>query len=108
MLVLLSAWRHTNYLLPVEERMSLTFEKAAVSITLTSLTNAIAFAVGMYTSFLSIQLFCAYTGLAVVFCYINTVTFLAACMVLSGRREAKNHHAIVTCKKATPKEYVGK
>jgi predicted RND superfamily exporter protein len=106
MFVLLSSWRHTSYLLPVEERMAATFEQAAVSITLTSLTDVLAFGIGAYTSFLSIELFCAYTGLAVVFCYINTITFLAAVMALSGRNEEKNMHEFA-CRKATPKEAAG-
>lgn len=106
MFILISSWRHTNYLLPVKDRMAETFETAAVSITLTSVTNILAFAIGSYTSFLSIQLFCAYTGVAVLFCYINTITFFGAVLVFSGRREQSNRH-VFSCKKAIPKEEAG-
>ena len=106
MFILVSSWRHTSYLLSVEERMGKTCENAAVSITLTTLTDALAFGIGAYTSFLSIELFCLYTLMAVVFCYVYTITFLLSCMVFSGRREAQNKH-VFTCRKATPVEHAG-
>lgn len=61
MFVILSAWRHTSYILPVEERMGQTFKTAAISITVTSLTDALALATGAITVFR-----------AVSYIYINT------------------------------------
>ena len=46
MFILVSAWRHTSVHLPTEERMALTLKHAAVSITITSVTDALAFGVG--------------------------------------------------------------
>ena len=46
MFVMVSAWRHTSIYLNVEERMGLTMKDAAVSITITSVTDALAFGIG--------------------------------------------------------------
>ena len=45
--VVLSAWRHTDPNLSVEDRMKECYKEAAVSITITSLTNVLSFAVGV-------------------------------------------------------------
>lgn len=44
--VVLSAWRHTDSKESVEERMKECYKEAAVSITITSLTNILSFFVG--------------------------------------------------------------
>jgi hypothetical protein len=60
--VMLGAWRRTSVHTPVPERMSASFEDAAVSITITSVTNMISFWIGVITPFPSVQIFCIYTG----------------------------------------------
>lgn len=77
--------------------MGETFKSAAVSITLTSITDALAFGIGAVSTFRSITLFCAYSGVAVLFSYVYAVTFFAACLTYSGRREEANKHP-ATCK----------
>ena len=44
--ILISAWRYTSTKLSVEERTGQTLQSAAVSITITSITDALAFAIG--------------------------------------------------------------
>ena len=53
--ILLSAWRATPTNESMERRMHETFADAAVSITVTSLTDLISFAVGCATPFPSVQ-----------------------------------------------------
>lgn len=60
--VMLGAWRRTSSHASVPERMSETFKEAAVSITITSLTDMLSFWVGVITSFPSVRIFCIYTG----------------------------------------------
>ena len=57
---------------------------------------------GAITAFRSVQLFCAYTGVAVIFAYIYMITFTGGILVFSGRREANNRHG-VTLRKIKPK-----
>ena len=60
--VMLGAWRRTSIHAPVEERMSEAFRDAAVSITITSVTDMLSFFVGVITPFPCVRIFCIYTG----------------------------------------------
>ena len=60
--VMLAAWRRTRIDLPVSDRMRESFSEAAVSITITSLTNIISFFVGVITNIPCVRIFCLYTG----------------------------------------------
>ena len=72
------------------ERMSLvertvdTFSDAGVSITVTSLTDAISFGVGCMTTFPSVQMFCVYAVVAVAFVYVYQLTFFAGIINTRG------------------------
>ncbi|XP_023210986.1 patched domain-containing protein 3-like [Centruroides sculpturatus] len=73
--VLIANWRITDPNDNVVNRLRNTYREAAVSITLTSLTNFLAYCVGMTTSF-------------------PLITFFGACMAISGYREEKGLHPI--------------
>ncbi|KAL7883557.1 hypothetical protein SRHO_G00012150 [Serrasalmus rhombeus] len=96
MFIMISCWQKTNVHEEVEKRMAKTYEEAAVSITITTLTNILAFYIGLMTSFPSVQSFCTYTGTAILFCYIYNITFFGAFLALNGRREKSNRHWL-TC-----------
>ena len=100
--VMLGAWRRTSLHAPVPERMSETFKDAAVSITITSLTDMFSFWVGVITPFPSVRIFCVYTGASVAFTYAWHVTLFGACMAISGYAERQNRHAL-TCLPVIPK-----
>ncbi|XP_033126912.1 patched domain-containing protein 3-like [Anneissia japonica] len=102
MFILVAAWRKTSIRAPIEKRTGEAMEEAALSITITSLTNTLAFAFGSISPFPAVQAFCLYTGVAVMFDFIYQVTFFSAFMVLTGKRERANRHAL-TCKKVVPK-----
>lgn len=89
---MLAAWRRTSVKLSVPERMGHMLSEAAVSITITSLTDMISFWIGVISPFPSVRIFCAYSGLAVAFTYIWHITFFAGCMAVSGYCEHKNLH----------------
>lgn len=55
--VLLAAWRRTNPTMSVPKRLSYTYAEAAVSITITSLTNFISFMIGIITPFPSVSFY---------------------------------------------------
>ncbi|KFV83748.1 Patched domain-containing protein 3, partial [Struthio camelus australis] len=77
-------------------RMAETYAEAAVSVTITTLTDVLAFFIGTWTAFPSVRSFCLYTGTAFVFCYIYTMTFFGAILVLNHKREKGNRHWL-TC-----------
>lgn len=95
MFILLAAWRKTtgsSAQTMMADRMAATFADAGVSITVwrvsaraytcvygqvTSTTSALSFAVGCFATFPSVQIFCVYATVAVVFVYVYQLTFFA-------------------------------
>ncbi|XP_071953550.1 patched domain-containing protein 3-like [Antedon mediterranea] len=102
MFIMMASWKNTNPRLPVDTRTSLTLSDAALSITITSLTDTLVFVVGAFSPFPAVSYFSILTGSAVFFDYIYQITFFAGCMVISGRREAASRHSIFCCVKVKP------
>jgi len=100
--VMLSAWRRSPTHSTIPERMGLAYSEAAVSITVTSVTDFLSFFAGVITPFPCVRIFCIYTGTAVGFIYVWQLTFFGACLALSGYAEKKNLHGMV-CIPTTPK-----
>ncbi|ESO12453.1 hypothetical protein HELRODRAFT_93299 [Helobdella robusta] len=86
MLQLLIEWRKVSATSTQDERLSNTLRSAAVSITITSLTDLLAFCIGATSPFLSVRNFCACSGLGIFLCYMNQLTFFSGCIVLISRR----------------------
>ncbi|XP_069633695.1 patched domain-containing protein 3 [Haliaeetus albicilla] len=80
----------------VKSLLAETYTEAALSVTITTLTDVLAFFIGVWTAFPSVRSFCLYTGTAFVFCYIYTLTFFGAVIVLNYKREQGNRHWL-TC-----------
>ncbi|RZF35136.1 hypothetical protein LSTR_LSTR009442 [Laodelphax striatellus] len=104
---MLAAWRRTSVTHPVEERMARTMSDAAVSITITSVTDIVSLTIGILSPFPAIQIFCLYSSFAVAFIFVWHITFFAACMAVSGYSEQDNRHSI-TCIKVEPLSLSGK
>ncbi|XP_077994794.1 patched domain-containing protein 3-like [Glandiceps talaboti] len=102
MFIMIASWRTTSPRLSVAERLGETFSEAALSITITSLTDALAFGVGAISNFPSVRIFCCYCGVAIVFDYLYQITFFGGCMALIGHREKENRHCI-TMKRVFPR-----
>ncbi|XP_073728789.1 patched domain-containing protein 3-like [Misgurnus anguillicaudatus] len=96
MFIMISCWQKTEVHKAVELRLAETYKEAGVSITITTLTDVLAFYIGLMTPFRSVQSFCMYTSTALLFCYIFNITFFGACLALNGRREKGNRHWL-TC-----------
>ncbi|XP_067285708.1 patched domain-containing protein 3-like [Pseudorasbora parva] len=98
MFIMISSWQKTDVNKAVEIRLAETYKDAGVSITITTLTDVLAFYIGLMTPFRSVQSFCMYTSTALLFCFIFNITFFGACLALNGRREKGNRHWL-TCMK---------
>ncbi|XP_035527282.1 patched domain-containing protein 3 [Morone saxatilis] len=98
MFIMISCWQRTRVLDNVPGRLAETYKDAAVSISITTLTDALALFLGYSSPFGSVQAFCLYAGISICFCYLYSITFLGACMALNGQREAENKHWF-TCAK---------
>ncbi|XP_071847790.1 patched domain-containing protein 3-like isoform X3 [Apostichopus japonicus] len=103
MFIMVSAWRRTDRYATVEDRMSTALSEAAISITITSLTDFLGFCVAAITPLPAVRSFCLYTGVVILLDFVFQVTFFASMMVFSGRREAQNRHCY-TCREVLPPE----
>lgn len=99
MFIMVSCWRRTRVRDSVPDRLAGVYGEAGVSISITTLTNALALLVGYSSPFGSVRSFCLYAGVSVCFCFLYCITFLGGCMALDGRREAKDQHWF-TCGRA--------
>ncbi|KAH9515398.1 hypothetical protein Btru_014364, partial [Bulinus truncatus] len=94
MFLLMGSWSEITAArgLSIPERIGHVFKKAGVGITITSLTDCLAFAVGSMSAFTSVKNFCIYTGVGVLLCYVCNATFFAACLTYHGRRVYSKRH----------------
>ncbi|XP_072018135.1 patched domain-containing protein 3-like [Amphiura filiformis] len=95
MFIMIAAWRKTNVRAKAKGRLQTAFSEAATSITITSVTDVLAFCIGAITPFRSVQIFCIYTGVAVAFTYTYQITFFGACMYIDGLREQHHLNGII-------------
>lgn len=82
---------------PIPERIADTLAHAGVSITVTSLTDIVAFAVGASTVLPALQSFCLYACVGILFIYLFQATFFVACIVYDERRRDASRDACVCC-----------
>ncbi|XP_023211816.1 patched domain-containing protein 3-like [Centruroides sculpturatus] len=90
--VMIACWRITDSKKVVAKRMKDTYSNAAVSITITSLTNVASYCIAMTAPFPIVRLFCSYAATCVGFTYLYQITFFGGCLALSGYREEKGLH----------------
>ncbi|XP_063777758.1 patched domain-containing protein 3-like [Pseudophryne corroboree] len=95
MFIMISSWQQTKVKSKVEERMAETYTEAAVSITITTLTDVLALYIGIMTPFQSVKSFCIYAGTSLLFCFLYNITFFGAFLALNGRREESNRHWLI-------------
>jgi hypothetical protein len=62
MFIIYSAFMHTDENASTKLRISETLKKSGVSVTITSVTDFVAFLIGLTADFRSVQIFCVYAG----------------------------------------------
>ncbi|CAG0912884.1 unnamed protein product [Notodromas monacha] len=102
--LMLAAWRKTSVHASVEHRVQETYAEAAVSMTITSLTNVLSFLIGATSSFRVLNIFCMYSGLSILFLYLYQITFFGGWMAFYGRLEKANRHTFTMRKIITYNE----
>lgn len=96
--VFLAAWRRTDRKDNVPNRLGKVYSESAIAVTITSLTNFIAFSSGILSQYRMVNYFCLYSSAAVVFCYIYQLTFVGAFMAIFGYLEEKKKHSLLFMK----------
>ncbi|XP_056013209.1 patched domain-containing protein 3-like [Ostrea edulis] len=88
----------------IKDRMKYMLKKSGVAITITSITDLLAFTIGATSVFVGIRNFCIYTGVAVFFCYLNQLFFLCPAICLNERRTQQKRH-FLCCFRTKSKEF---
>ncbi|KAK0429465.1 hypothetical protein QR680_011394 [Steinernema hermaphroditum] len=94
MFLMVAAVRHTNRALETSVRIGECMSDAAVSMLITSLTDAFSFGVGTITTIPAVQIFCIYTCLALSLTYVYQITFFAGLLSLFTQWESEGLHSI--------------
>ncbi|UYV60397.1 daf-6 [Cordylochernes scorpioides] len=92
--IFLAAWRTTDPKDSVERRLAVTYEKSAVSVTLTSITNCASFLACTTMPFMATRIFGLYAVASCAIVYVNQITFMGGLMALLGRLEAAGYHGM--------------
>jgi len=106
--VMLASWRRTSPHDPVPKRMGEAYAEAAVSITITSITDMLSFWVGVTTPFPCVQIFSVYSGTAVIATYLWHIFFFGGAIAVSGYHEEQNRHSLFWWIESIPKSKAGK
>ncbi|KAK6045010.1 hypothetical protein COOONC_17485 [Cooperia oncophora] len=67
---------------------------AAVSISITTLTDALAFLIGAIAPLPAVKYFCFYSCAAIIFIFFFCLTMFVACLSLQGRLEKRNRNSL--------------
>lgn len=100
MFVIVQCWSNLNKeemkrSLPV--RIGLTMKHAGVSITITSVTDFAAFAVGATTVLPSLRSFCIYSAVGILATYIFQASFFVAWLTLDQKRIESHRDGMIPC-----------
>ena len=118
--LMLAAWHDTDRHLPYEQRIRQTMRHAAVSISITSLTDALAFMIGAIAPLpavsklipprehkFQVMYFCYYSCAAICFIFLYCVSIFTAFLSLQARWEETSKNSI-TGVEIIPFQKIGK
>jgi len=71
--------------------------RAGASITVTSLTDLVAFAISSSSALPALASFCAYASINIFFLWALSATFFVACMVIDEKRQRDNRRDCLCC-----------
>ncbi|CAP27852.2 Protein CBR-PTR-17 [Caenorhabditis briggsae] len=103
--LMLAAWHETDRNLPYEKRIEKSMRHAAVSISITSLTDALAFIIGSIAPLPAVMYFCYYSSAAILFIFLYCLTMFVAFLALQGKREQELRHSVTGGKTRDLEDY---
>jgi predicted RND superfamily exporter protein len=106
MFVLIAALESTDKNLPIQERMGQAMGRAGVSITVTSLTDLFAFALGSSSQLPALATFCVFAAIGITADFLLQISFFSAFMTLDSMRETKGKVDCCPCCCPPPKQEI--
>ena len=82
---------------PLEERIGLAMRVCGMSITLTSITDFVAFELGALSTSPGVGYFCHYAAAAIMMDYILQITAFVACLYWDTKRVERQHPDCSCC-----------
>lgn len=81
----------------ITKRCARALARAGASITVTSMTDLVAFGISASSALPALASFCAYASFGILFLWIFAATFFSATMVLDERRQRDNRRECLCC-----------
>ncbi|XP_074095417.1 patched domain-containing protein 3 isoform X1 [Cotesia typhae] len=82
---------------PIEERIGRMLSQAGAAISITSLTDVVAFIIGATTILPSLESFCIYAAVGVLVTFLLQVTFFVAAFTLDIKRIESKRNGVIPC-----------
>ena len=86
-----------HYSLSLDERIGLAMKHSGVAITITSMTDFLAFGIGATSALPALANFCAYSAFSICAVFLNMASFFLACLVIDQRRIDAKRDGIFCC-----------
>ena len=84
----------------IPDKLARTLTNSGVAITVTSLTDLLAFAIGASTTVPALKAFCVFCGVGILIVYLYQITFFSAWLVIDQRRMLEQRNACLPCLKS--------
>ncbi|GMI35690.1 hypothetical protein TeGR_g6422 [Tetraparma gracilis] len=97
MFIITDAFAREPRSLPLENRVANALGEVGPSITLTSVTDFLAFGIGAFIDLPAISYFCITASIAVLAVFAIQVTFFAACLAIDARRIENSRYDLLPC-----------
>ncbi|XP_068204800.1 patched domain-containing protein 3-like [Palaemon carinicauda] len=100
MFVIVTAWNNIPAKYQDQElcqRIAMAMGHAGVSITVTSVTNFLAFIIGSSSELPALRYFCLYAAIGIAGIYFFQATFFVACLAIDQRRLEDNRQGLIWC-----------
>jgi predicted RND superfamily exporter protein len=85
----------------MEDRTAAAMKGGAISILITSATDALAFLIGSSTVMPALRWFCLFAGMGIIFCFIFQVICFVPFLVLNAKRAEAGYFDCLCCVKSS-------
>ena len=90
---------YNNFSLSLEERIGLAMKHSGVAITITSVTDLLAFGIGATSVLPALGNFCAYASMGIFAVFLQMISFFLAWLVIDQRRIDARRDGVFCCMK---------
>lgn len=98
--VIVGCFDQTDLSLSIEERMAETMKRVGMSVTLTSLTDIVAFILATSSAFPAVQYFGIYAAFSCFFVWFFHISAFVSLLALDARRQGANRYDCLFCVEA--------